>query len=202
MIKEKIKSLVEKKTAGNSKKNTENLLVFLILLIITIISINIIWKKDNNTKTKQKVDENYKVLATDDMKESNIQQQQEYNLEDELEKVLSNIAGVGEVQVLITYSQTSEIVAMSNKTVNTSKTEEADSNGGTRKIETTDEKKEIIVDSDSNPITEKVILPKIEGAIIIAQGGDNATVKTNVVQAVSAVTGLSTHKIQVFKMSK
>lgn len=202
MIKEKIKSLVEKKTAGNSKKNTENLLVFLILLIITIISINIIWKKDNNTKTKQKVDENYKVLATDDMKESNIQQQQEYNLEDELEKVLSNIAGVGEVQVLITYSQTSEIVAMSNKTVNTSKTEEADSNGGTRKIETTDEKKEIIVDSDSNPITEKVILPKIEGAIIIAQGGDNATVKTNVIQAVSAVTGLSTHKIQVFKMSK
>lgn len=202
MIKEKIKSLVEKKTAGNSKKTTENLLVFLILLIITIISINIIWKKDNNTKTKQKVDENYKVLATDDMKESNIQQQQEYNLEDELEKVLSNIAGVGEVQVLITYSQTSEIVAMSNKTVNTSKTEEADSNGGTRKIETTDEKKEIIVDSDSNPITEKVILPKIEGAIVIAQGGDNATVKTNVIQAVSAVTGLSTHKIQVFKMSK
>lgn len=202
MIKEKIKSLVEKKTAGNSKKTTENLLVFLILLIITIISINIIWKKDNNTKTKQKVDENYKVLATDDMKESNIQQQQEYNLEDELEKVLSNIAGVGEIQVLITYSQTSEIVAMSNKTVNTSKTEEADSNGGTRKIETTDEKKEIIVDSDSNPITEKVILPKIEGAIVIAQGGDNATVKTNVIQAVSAVTGLSTHKIQVFKMSK
>ena len=98
MIKEKIKSLVEKKTAGNSKKNTENLLVFLILLIITIISINIIWKKDNNTKSKQKVDENYKVLATDDMKESNIQQQQEYNLEDELEKVLSNIAGVGAIK--------------------------------------------------------------------------------------------------------
>ena len=73
--------------------------------------------------------------------------------------------------------------------------------GGTRTIETSDENREIIVDSENNPITEKVIMPKIEGAIIIAQGGENATIKTNIIQAVSAVTGLATHKIQVFKMS-
>ena len=74
--------------------------------------------------------------------------------------------------------------------------------GGTRKIESVDENKEIIVDSENNPITEKIVMPKIEGAIIIAEGGDNAVIKTNIIQAVSAVTGLSTHKIQVFKMSK
>ena len=73
--------------------------------------------------------------------------------------------------------------------------------GGTRTIETSDENREIIVDSDNKPITEKVIMPKIEGAIIIAQGGENATIKANIIQAVSAVTGLATHKIQVFKMS-
>ena len=73
--------------------------------------------------------------------------------------------------------------------------------GGTRTIETSGENREIIVDSDNNPITEKVIMPKIEGAIIIAQGGENATIKANIIQAVSAVTGLATHKIQVFKMS-
>ena len=73
--------------------------------------------------------------------------------------------------------------------------------GGTSTIETSDENREIIVDSDNKPITEKVIMPKIEGAIIIAQGGENATIKANIIQAVSAVTGLATHKIQVFKMS-
>ena len=73
--------------------------------------------------------------------------------------------------------------------------------GGTRTIETSDENREIIVDSDNKPITEKVIMPKIEGAIIIAQGGENATINANIIQAVSAVTGLATHKIQVFKMS-
>lgn len=41
----------------------------------------------------------------------------------------------------------------------------------------------------------------MEGAIIIAQGGENITIKSNIIQAVSAVTGLATHKIQVFKMS-
>lgn len=44
-------------------------------------------------------------------------------------------------------------------------------------------------------------MPKIEGAIVIAEGGENITIKTNIIQAVSAVTGLATHKIQVFKMS-
>lgn len=72
--------------------------------------------------------------------------------------------------------------------------------GGTRVIESVDENKQIIVDSNSNPITEKVIMPKIEGAIVIAEGGENAVIKTNIIQAVSAVTGLPTHKIQVFKM--
>lgn len=42
--------------------------------------------------------------------------------------------------------------------------------GGTRVIETTDENKEIIVDSGNNPITQKIVMPKIEGAIIIAEG--------------------------------
>ena len=72
--------------------------------------------------------------------------------------------------------------------------------GGTRVIESVDENKQIIVDSNSNPITEKVIMPKIEGAIVTAEGGDNAVIKTNIIQAVSAVTGLASHKVQVFKM--
>ena len=54
--------------------------------------------------------------------------------------------------------------------------------------------------SDSNPITQKNITPKIEGAIIAAQGASNANVKANIISAVEAVTGLPTHKIQVFEM--
>ena len=44
-------------------------------------------------------------------------------------------------------------------------------------------------------------MPKIEGAIITAEGASNPTIKTNIIQAVSAATGISTYRIQVFEMS-
>lgn len=50
------------------------------------------------------------------------------------------------------------------------------------------------------PVTQSVINPKIEGAVITAQGAKNSEVKTNIMQAVEAATGLETHKIQVFEM--
>ena len=201
MFKEKIKELVEKKTSRNNKKTIENLVVFLVLLIITIISINLIWGKDTK-KEKQVPSENSPRVLAENLNDGNISEEQEYNLEKKLEDILTIISGVGKVQVLVTYSESSSVVAMRNETRSTSKTEENDSAGGTRKVELIDENKEIIVDSDNNPITEKITMPKVEGAIILAEGGDNATIKANIVQAVSAVTGLATHKIQVFKMSK
>ena len=127
MIKEKIKSLVKKKTSGDNKKTLENLIVFLVLLIITIIAINIIWGKENNNEKQSPIDDSYKVLAYN-KNESNNSQDSEYNLEKKLENILSKISGVGKVQVLITYSETSSVVAMRNEKKNSSKTEENDTN--------------------------------------------------------------------------
>lgn len=132
MLKEKIKILTQKKVGKDNKKTVENLVVFLILLIITIISINIIWGKSSKSEEKSKVDEEYRVLAQN-IDNSNISQRNEYNLEKNLEEVLCKISGVGKVQVLITYSETSEIVAMKNEQKNASKTEESDSNRWNKK---------------------------------------------------------------------
>ena len=51
------------------------------------------------------------------------------------------------------------------------------------------------------PITQKIIQPKIQGAIITAKGANDANTKANIIQAVEAITGLATHKIQVFEMN-
>ena len=198
MLKNKIKSLVIRKTTeGNNKKTIENLVVFLVLLIVTIIAINVIWGKEE--KQENKTNTEYKVLA-ENIKSENIEETGAYNLEQELEDILSKIDGVGKVKVLITYSESNQIVAMYNENKNVSVTEESDSEGGTRTIESTDSNKEIILDGSNNPVTEKVVMPKIEGAIIIAEGGGNANLKANIIQAVSAVTGIAAHKVQVFKM--
>lgn len=201
MFKDKIKSLVVRKTSGSNKKTIENLVVFLVLLIVTIISINVIWGKGEKTEIKNEQSMDYKVLA-ENIKDENIKETNAYNLEQELEDILSRIDGAGKVKVLVTYSESNQIVAMYNENKNISVTEETDSEGGTRTIETTDSNKEIILDGSNNPVTEKVVMPKIEGAIIIAEGGGDAVIKSSIVQAVSAVTGLASHKVQVFKMSK
>lgn len=201
----KLKAIIVKKTDGNNKKNIENLVVFLILLIITVIAINTIWGTE---KEEAKVEENntsYKQLAEklDNNISSNNEEFNEYNLEQSLEDILSKMAGVGNVEVLITYSETSEVVAMYNETYVSSRTEESDTNGGVRKIEQTDTNKEIIYeekDGEKTPITQKIVMPKIEGAIITAEGAGNPNIKTNIIGAVSAATGLATYKIQVFEM--
>ena len=210
MFKDKIesfKSIMLKKTEGNNKRNIENLVVFLILLIITIIAINTIWgDKKEETKSQENNETSYKQLAEnlDSKINSNNKEFNEYNLEQSLEDILSKMAGVGKVQVLVTYSETSEVVAMYNEKQTSSNTEETDTNGGVRKIEETDTNKEIIYEEkngEKTPITQKVIMPKIEGAIITAEGAGNANIKTNIIQAVSAATGLASYRIQVFEMS-
>ena len=74
---------------------------------------------------------------------------------------------------------------------------------GNRKISQVSSKKEVIyqeVNGEKVPVTQSIINPKIEGAIVTASGASSSNVKTNIVQAVEAVTGLATHKIQVFEM--
>ena len=203
MLKEKlgqVKAMMVKKTEGNPKKTIENLVVFVIILVVTIVAINMIWKEDKQNPSEQ---DDTKVLAqknqTIQEKESQVVEQNE--LEQKLEAILSKIEGAGNVEVLITYSQSSELVPVYNESSTVSTTEESDQQGGTRKIEENTKQKEVIYEENSGQkelVTQKVINPKVEGAIILAEGAEDSTVKTNIVQAVEAVTGIATHKIQVF----
>lgn len=209
MLKESIKKFKEsisKQKEQNNKKNIENLVVFLILLIITIIAINTIWGGKKEETNQENGNTSYKKLAENinNSIDSNNSQLNEYNLEENLEDILSKITGVGKVKVLVTYSETSEVVAMYNEKNTLNNTEETDTNGGVRKIEQTDTDKEIIYEEKNGqktPITQKVIMPKIEGAIVTAEGASDPAIKTNIIQAVSAATGISTYRIQVFEMS-
>ena len=209
MLKESIKKFKEsisKQKEQNNKKNIENLVVFLILLIITIIAINTIWGGKKEETNQENGNTSYNKLAEhiNNSIDSNNSQLNEYNLEENLEDILSKITGVGKVKVLVTYSETSEVVAMYNEKNTLNNTEETDTNGGVRKIEQTDTDKEIIYEEKNGqktPITQKVIMPKIEGAIVTAEGASDPAIKTNIIQAVSAATGISTYRIQVFEMS-
>ena len=196
----------KKEEDGNNKKKIENLVVFLVILIITLIVINVIWNGDKK-EDKDKTTDSNKRLADTSIQNNNdnslASEKTETNLTNDLEEILSNINGVGKVKVMITYAETSKTIPVYNEESSEENTEETDCEGGTRKVTQTDTRKEVIyeeTDNGSSIITQSIVSPTIEGAIITAEGASDATVKTNIIQAVGAVTGLATHKIQVFEM--
>lgn len=200
MLRDKL-NFFKPKEDGTDKKKIENLVAFVIILIITIIAINIIWSDGNQkNKSKENINDQSKKLAS-----STIETSSDVGLEEKLKNILETINGVGKVKVFINYSESSETVAMFNENSKTSTTEETDTSGGKRVIEQKDTQKDIVYqenNGDKIPITQKTVQPKIEGAIITAQGANNAVIKANIIQAVEAATGLATHKIQVFTMKE
>ena len=195
-LKEKFLTKIEKK--GN-KKSIENLVVFVIILIATIIFINYIW---NGNKKETKEEQKQNVLANTTVN-NNITENDSNNLEYQIENILKKLDGVEDVNVLITYEETNKIIPMYNEDVQENITKEEDTQGGVRTINESSSKKEVVYEENNGKksvITSSVITPKIKGAVIIAKGASNSNVKSNIIQAVEAATGLPTHKIQVFEM--
>ena len=195
-----LRKLTSKEGENLNKKKIENLVFLIIILIVTIIIINAIWKKDENSNntTKDTNSLSGKILA--DNSKNEVSNQTE--LETKLENILSTIKNVGKVNVLINYSESSSLVPLYNESTTTSSTEEGDSGGGTRNVTETESKKDVVFSESSGqkqPVTEKTVMPTIQGAIITAEGAKDANVKTNIINAVGAVTGLSIDKIQVFE---
>lgn len=193
---EKVKNELTKTDNKNSKKKIENIVIGILILLITVIAINAILsedKEEEETVVNTIENNNVKLEASNE------------DLETRLEDILSKINGVGKVEVLINYSETEQVVAMYNENKKETATEEQDESGGTRIIKENDVQKDVIYqekDGEKIPITQKTIMPKIEGTIITAEGAGSTEVQEKIINAVEAATGLASHKIQVFEMSK
>lgn len=179
MIKEKLQKIFDfikikdGENNNNHKRKIENLVVFIVILIITIIMINTIWNSDSKKDSQDEIDTG-KILAKvseDKTIDNNSFQNASSNLEEKLKNILSKIDGVGKVDVLITYSESSKVTAMYNEDNTKNDTEESDTQGGNRKVSQTSTKKEVIYTEENGkkvPVTQSVVNPKIEGAIVTA----------------------------------
>ena len=195
-----MKKITSKEGENKNKRKVENIFFLLIILIVTLVIINTIWKDDKIQNNSDEKNDNAtgKTLASNQEETTS-----KTELESNLEEILSTIKNVGKVKVLINYSESSSLVPLYNESTTTSSTEEGDTSGGTRNVTETETKKDVVFSEKSgnkDPVTQKTIMPTIQGAIVTAEGAGNATVKTNIITAVVAVTGLSIDKIQVFEL--
>lgn len=113
---EKIKNIFK-----NKEKRVENLVFLLCLLVITLLMINGILKDEDS---KESLENRVGVELAKDI--NNVKFEEKNDLEKRLENILSKISGVGDVSVLITYSETSSIVPVYNSNLIISTVEEKD----------------------------------------------------------------------------
>lgn len=126
-------------------------------------------------------------------------------LEEKLEDVLGKMEGVGKVKVMITLSDYGESIVEKDTVDKTNSINETDSNGGCRNTfdrEIQSETVRIENDSGTYPYVGKEILPSIEGIMVVAEGGGNATVVSQISKAAMALFPIEAHKIIVVKMSQ
>lgn len=104
-------------------------------------------------------------------------------LERKIEAALGEISGVGKATVVLTLKSGAEDVLAQDV-----------SEGASPQTET------VVVSAGSGTeqaVRVKTIYPEFQGALVVCQGGGDASVKWEVLKAVSAITGLSSDQIQI-----
>ena len=120
--------------------------------------------------------------------------------EQKIAEALSKIDGAGRVSVVLTLKTGGEQVLATDSSGSSKRTKGETGEDTAQASETT-----VIVSAGGqteNPVTVKYIYPEFKGALIVAEGAGDATVRLELVQAVAGLTGLKSDKITVLKMKK
>lgn len=127
--------------------------------------------------------------------------------EERLKSILSQVQGVGKVDVMITYETTSENVPAYDTKKNRNRTEEKDGDGGTRSIEQEEYDsmlayEESATGGEKTPVILKELEPKVRGVLVVAEGAENISVRERICNAVSVVLDIPMHKVEVIERKK
>lgn len=112
-------------------------------------------------------------------------------MDEQLSQILSQVAGAGEVRVMLSVASGQETLYQTNDNFSTG------NESGTSRLDTV-----TVTDAQRNEsgLVRQVNPPVYLGAIVVCKGADSPSVRLAVVEAVAKATGLGTDKISVLKM--
>lgn len=175
-------------------KRSDWLILVLAGILILIIAL------PTDTKEKKQAEEAKENIS----KENNTMEASKDEIEWKLEDILEKIDGAGDVKVMITYQDSGTQVVEKDKNTSENSLEESDSTGGVRSTKEQQLQESTVyedADAGNTPFVSKELLPKVEGILIVASGGDNQKVKQNISEAVLALFQVEAHRIKIVKMS-
>lgn len=167
-------------------------------ILILFLSLPEIWKGWNREESKENKKEIVKEEKSQDETSLYVEQ-----MEERLETMLGKIEGAGRVSVMITVKSTGEEVTEKDKP---STQENSHSTDGSRsesssRLEIGEET--VFTQTEegkSVPFVVKQFLPEVEGVLVIMEGADNSSLKTDIIEGIQVLFNLPVHKIKVIRM--
>lgn len=173
-------------------KKDQICILFLAGVLLMVISIPT-KKKENATEESGQIKESMEV------------QTDEYvyveQLERQLESILIEMEGVGNVSVMVTLQSSAEQIVEKDIKEEVEELVETDSQGGNRNTKNTVREEETIYSEEDsqNPYVRKALMPRVEGVLVVAEGGDQPVVVKNITEVIQALFGIESHKIKIVK---
>ena len=110
------------------------------------------------------------------------------SLEEQTEKLISQIKGAGKVSVMLTYESSEESIWATDYDRKSKADGESDEN-----------EKHIIIDGEDGEtgLAVKVIYPKVRGVAVVCSGGDDPTVRSEIKALLSALFDIGSNRISI-----
>lgn len=189
---------------GRKLNKPKYLIALGIIGVLIILTSN--WFQPNEPSAPDLAEENIgsqsegapSASKTPEMTDSISQLETEY--EKQLKPLLENIQGVSAVDIMINLSSTHKKVYDKNLIIGKQTTNESDKNGGERKIEDYSREQQLVLVRQGDrevPLLTQTSKPEVSGVFVTAAGVDQMQVKAWVVEAVSRVLDVPTHRISV-----
>jgi stage III sporulation protein AG len=201
MEKEKEKKKLSIKDIGPSKL----LILLLAGIFLVVISFSDMFSSDNTSKdsadgNSYEVADNTVAAETGDETDMYIKA-----LEKRLKEVLTKVKGIGSVEVMITLKGSKELVILKDVPYTQESMNENDGEGGNRDSSSVDKEESTVLINNGNgesvPYVIQELEPIVEGVIVIAEGGDSAEIKMDIMETIEVLFDVPAHKVKVMKMN-
>lgn len=155
------------------------MILMLVGLLLAVIAVPVEEKKEP------------KETQTTDTAVRTRQQESDYEsrMEERLEELLQNVEGVGQVRVMLTFQGSGEKIVEKDRVPDLEESGEE-----TVYAEYGSSERVPYVTSETNP--------KVDGVLIIAQGGGDSHIRQDILEAAQALFGVDAHKIKIMKMEE
>ena len=176
------------------------LIFFLVGVLLLVIAL------PAGTKEKEKDSGRNEIGGEEEVGTQAEEQDYARYLERRLEETLSQLDGAGNVRVMVTLQSSAQKIVEKDTQGERDAITEEDSQGGRRTSENTSHQEttvyEGVGEKSQEPYVSKELTPRVEGVVVLAEGGENALVKLNITEAIQALFGIDTHKIRIMKKNE